>query len=254
MKFSYNVFIRAYSFFSVLFFILGTLAIVIGGTPLLKSYTMIESAVGSGLLLFRLVVIFLFGAGFVISSYFLVVYRRRGFVAYRRIIERLSGGRSMSFNLNIKFPEQDEFGDLGHWLNKFMEQVRVFDRLKVEKLRALQQQVAFLSESTDKGTVILNAEDRIESANSHFKKLLNIGDKTVVGLPINKIVENELILEALDEIREKPKNRVLDDLKIKAGETVYKTKVTIVPIISSELRLMQTMIMFDYIQKKVLQR
>jgi len=254
MKFSYNVFIRAYSFFSVLFFIFGTLAIVIGGPALIRGYTSMVPAVGSGLLIFRLIVIFFFGAGFVISSYILVVTRRRGFISYRRIIDRLEGGRSMAFNLNIKFPEQDEFGNLGHWLNKFMGQVRVFDKLKVEKLRALQQQVAFLTESIDKGMVILNSEDRIESINSHLKKLLNIGEKSVVGLPINKIVENEFILKALDEIRDKPKNRVLDDLKIKVGDTVYKTKVTIVPIISSEVTLMQTLILFDYIQKKVLQR
>ena len=254
MKFSYNVFIRAYSFFSVLFFIFGALAIVIGGPPLVKGYAAIEPAVGSGLLLFRLVVIFLFGAGFVISSYVLVVSRRRGFVVYRRIIDRLASGRSTNFNLNIQFPEQDEFGNLGHWLNKFMNQVRVFDRLKVEKLRALQQQVAYLSESVEKGIVVLDEEDRIEWVNSHFRKLLNIGDKTVAGLPIHKIVENESILGALTEIRDKPKNRVLDDLKIKAGDTVYKTKVTLVPIISSELTLMKTMILFDHIQKRVLQR
>jgi PAS domain-containing protein len=254
MKFSYNVFIRAYSFFSVLFFIFGALAVVIGGSPLVKSYAMIESAVGSGLLVFRLIVIFLFGAGFVISSYVLVLSRRRGFVVYRRIIDRLESGRSTHFNLNIQFPEQDEFGNLGHWLNKFMSQVRVFDRLKVEKLRALQQQVAYLSESIEKGIVVLDEEDRIEWANSQLRKLLNIGDKTIAGLPIHKIVENESILEALTEIRDKPKNRVLDDLKVKAGDTVYKTKVTLVPIISSELTLMKTMILFDYIQKRVLQR
>jgi hypothetical protein len=254
MKLSYNIFIRAYSFFSVLFFIFGALAIVIGGPALIESYTTAIPQEGSGLLVFRLVVIFLFGAGFVISSFILLVTRRRGFIAYRRIIDRLESGRSMNFNLNIQFPEQDEFGNLGHWLNKFLEQVRVFDRIKVEKLRGLQQQVTFLSESIDRGLIILTNENKVESVNSQLRKLLNIGDKTVAGLPISKIVENEHLLEALEETRAKPKDQVLEDLRVRVGETVYKSKVTIVPIVSSELRVMQTMLVFDYIQKRVMRR
>lgn len=244
---------RAYSFFSILFFVFGALAIVVGGPALIVSYAWSEPSIRSAVLAFRLVVVFLFGAGFVISSLVLVVIRRRGFVAYKRIIERLSSDRSMSFNLNVTFPEQDEFGNLGKWLNKFMQRLRDFDRIKVERLRTTQQRITFLSEIVDKGIVTISNENRIIYANSHFIDLLNIGEKTVVGLPINRVVENEYILKALEEIKEKPKNQVLDDLKIKSGDTVYKTKVMIVPIISSEVELVETMIIFDYIQKKVLQ-
>lgn len=254
MKISYNIIVRIYSFFSILFFIFGALAIIIGGPALIESWESIEPAVASSLVIFRYVVILLLGAGFVVSSFLLIITRRKGFVAYSRIIDRLGTGRSMSFNLNITFPEQDEFGNLGRSLNKFMEQIRTFDRIKVEKLRGLQQQVSYLSESSDKGIIILTDENRVDSINTQLRILLNIGDKSVAGLPINKIVENEQILETLEQIKEKPKNMVLEDLRIKVGETVYKTKVTIVPIISSEVMLMQTMIVFDYIQKKVLQR
>ena len=45
---------------------------------------------------------------------------------------------------------------------------------------------------------------------------------------------------------------VLSDLKIKSGEITYKTAITVIPIINSDVRLMETMIIFDYIQKKVL--
>lgn len=254
MKLTYNIVVRVYSFFSILFFIFAALAIVIGGQPLIEGWESVEPAVTPSLIIFRVVVILLLGTGFVTSSVLLIITRRKGFVAYSRIIDRLGSGRSMNFNLNITFPEQDEFGNLGRSLNKFMEQVRLFDHIKVEKLRALQQQVSFLSETIDKGIIILTEENRIDTVNTEFRNLLNIGDKTVAGLPINKVVENEAILDALEQIKEKPKNLVLEDLKIKAGETVYKTKVTIVPIISSEVTLMQTMIVFDYIQKKVLQR
>jgi hypothetical protein len=254
MKLSYNIVVRIYSFFSILFFIFGALAIIIGGRPLVEGWKYMEPAVASSLIIFRIVVILLLGTGFVTSSLLLVITRRRGFVAYNRIIDRLGSGRSMNFNLNITFPDQDMFGNLGRNLNKFMEQVRLFDRIKVEKLRALQQQVAFLRERIDRGIIILTEENRVDSINAELRKLLNIGDKKVAGLPISKLVENEKILEALEQVKEKPKNLVLEDLKIKAGETVYKTGVTIVPIISSEVVLMQTMIVFDYIQKKVLQR
>jgi len=254
MKLFYNIVVRIYSFFSILFFIFGALAIIIGGRPLVEGWESVEPAVTSSLIIFRIVVILLLGTGFVASSLLLVITRRKGFVAYNRIIDRLGSGRSRNFNLNITFPEQDEFGNLGSTLNKFIEQIRLFDRIKVEKLRALQQQISFLMERIDKGIIILTEENRVDSINTELRKLLNIGDKKVAGLPIIKLVENEEILDALEQIKEKPKNLVLEDLKIKAGETVYKTQVTVVPIISSEVALMQTMIIFDYIQKKVLQR
>ncbi len=254
MKLSYTVFMRAYTFFSILFFIFGALTIVIGGPSLWVSYEWQDPAMQSAVGIFRIIVIFFFGAGFVISSFILAVTRRRGFVAYKRMIDRLSSDRSTRFNLNISFPEQDEFGNLGKWLNKFMAQLRDFDKIKVERLRASQQKLMFLSEAMEKGIVILSEEYKINYVNSAFVKAFNIGDRTVVGLPVGKVIENDTVLETLEEIKTKPKNQVLEDLKIKTGETTYKVKVTVVPIISTEVTLMETLILFDYIQKRVINR
>ena len=44
----------------------------------------------------------------------------------------------------------------------------------------------------------------------------------------------------------------VNDLKVKSNGVVYKTKAIVIPIISSEVQLMETMVIFDYIQKKVL--
>ncbi len=243
---------RAYSFFSILFFVFGALAIVVGGPALIVSYAWSDPSIQAAVLVFRIIVIVVFGAGFVISSLTLIVTRQRGFVAYKRIIERLSNTRSTQFNLNVTFPEQDEFGDLGRWLNRFIGQLKDFDRIKVERLRAAQQKIAFLSESIDRGLVIVNPENKINYANSLFIKQFNIGEKTVLGLPLNRVIENERIESAIQEIREKPKNQELDEIRVKAGNMTYKTKITIVPIISSDVTLMETMIIFDHIQKKVL--
>jgi len=253
MKLSYSTMMRIYSTFSILFFLFGAIAIVIGGVPLIKTYELQLPGITSMVYVFRVVVIVFFGAGFVVSSLFFAISRRRGFVAYKRIIDRISSERSMSFNLNIKFPEHDEFGNLGKWLNRFIDQLREFDRIKVERLRAAQQKVTFLSESIDKGLIIINNEIKISYANSHFKKLLNIGDKTIIGLPLSKIIENEDLIKILESLGKNPKNQVLEDLKIKSGNVVYKTKVIIVPIISSTVELMETMVIFEYIQKRVLQ-
>ena len=252
MKLSYNAFLRAYNFFSILFFVFGALAIVVGGPALIVSYAWSEPSIQSAVLVFRLMVVFLFGAGFVISSLVLVMIQRRGFVVYRRIIERLSSDRSMSFNLNITFPEQDEFGNLGRWLNKFMQRLREFDRIKVERLRAAQQRIAVLSEMVEKGIITVSPESRITYANSHFIDLLNIGEKTIVGLPINRVIESEEVLKVLEEVREKPKDRVLDEIKIKVGERFYRAKVRIIPIISTNVELVESMIIFDSLSKKIL--
>lgn len=253
MRFSYTAFMRAYTFFSILFFIFGALAVVIGGPALIASEAWSDPAFRSAVTMFRLVVVFLFGAGFVISAIILIVTQRRGFLAYKRIIDRLSSARSTQFNLNISFPEQDQLGDLGKHLNKFIQRLREFDRIKVERLRAFQQEVNHLAEAMEKGVLVVTKDNRISFANSHFKQLFNIGDRTVAGLPMGAVLQNERVLAALEEIREKPKDHLLDDLKIKSGEVTYKTRVAIIPIISSDVRLMETLIIFDYVQKKMLQ-
>ena len=83
---------------------------------------------------------------------------------------------------------------------------------------------------------------KIIYTNSHFIKLLNIGEKNVIGLPVESVVQNDQLVKGLDGLKEKPKDQVLNDLKIKSGEITYKTAITIVPIISSDVRLMETMI------------
>ncbi|MFW6180993.1 MAG: PAS domain-containing protein [Spirochaetota bacterium] len=253
MRFSYTAFMRVYTFFSILFFILGVLAVVVGGQALIAEEAWSDPSIRSAVTVFRLVVVFLFGAGFVISGMILMITQRRGFTAYKRIIDRLSTARSTQFNLNISFPEQDELGDLGRYLNRFVRELREFDRIKVERLRAYQQQVSYLAEAAGKGIVVVNRENRITFANSSFRQSFNLGEKTVVGLPVGTVLQNERVLQALEQIGEKPRDTVLDDLKIKSGEVLYKTKVTLVPIITSEVRLIETMLVFEYIQKKMLQ-
>jgi PAS domain-containing protein len=252
MKLSFTFFMRVYSLFAFLFFLFGGFAVIVGGPPLLVGYEWGDASIVFGTRVFRLIVIFLFGTGFIVSSFLFFVMRRRGFTAYKRIIERLSSERSTNFNLNIQFPETDEFGNLGKWLNRFIEKVREFDRIKVERLRTSQQKITALSENMEKGVILLTGENRVSYVNGQFVKLLNIGSKTVVGLPIEKVLENEQLDNALIEIRKKPKDQILEDLKIKSGEAVYKAKLTVIPIISSELAVMESIIIFDYISKKVL--
>jgi len=253
MKMSISVFMRIYNFFAILFFIFGAVAIIFGGPALIESYELTDPQIVYSLFIFRILVIAIFGAGFIISSFIFIIMRRKGIIAYKRIIDRLSSERSMGFNLNVTFPETDEFGNLGRWLNKFMHQVREFDRIKVERLRASQQKISYLSEAVEKGLIVVSDENKISFVNSHFMKLLNLGDKSIVGLPINKVIQDEQFLSTLDELKKKPKNQVLEDLRLKLGEVSYKTRVSFVPIITSEVELIETLIIFDYIQKKVLQ-
>jgi PAS domain-containing protein len=252
MKLSFTFFMRVYSLFAFLFFLFGGFAIVVGGPPLLVGYEWGDASIMSATRVFRLIVIFFLGTGFIVSAFLFFIIRRRGFTAYRRIIERLSSERTANFNLNIQFPETDEFGNLGRWLNRFVEKVREFDRIKVERLRTSQQKITALSENSEKGVIILTGENKVSYANGQIVKLLNIGAKTVVGLPIDKVLENEQLDNALVEITKKPKNQILEDLKIKSGDALYKAKLTVIPIISSELEVMESMIIFDYVSKKVL--
>ena len=250
MKLSYGLLLRVFSVFSILFFIFGALAVVIGGPTLFVSYEWGDPEVESFVFIFRVVIVLLFGTGFVISSLFFMLTRRRGLSSYKRIIDRLSNERSMSFNLNIRFPEQDEFGDLGRWLNKFVLRMREFDRIKVERLRASQQKLSAIADMVDRGILFISTDGKISFANKAFGSVIDTGGKTVVGLPLKKVVESEEIAHALDELQRKPKDRTLTDIRIKSGDSAYKARVDMVPIISPDVELLETMIVFDNLQKK----
>ena len=79
---------------------------------------------------------------------------------------------------------------------------------------------------------------------------LKLGEKSIIGLPMNKVIENEALDEALEGLKNKPKNATIEELRVKSGDSGYKTKVDIIPIISTDVDLMETMIVFHYIQKK----
>jgi len=219
----------------------------------LSGYGWSDNAIVSIVTPFRIVVIVFFGSGFVISSVLFLISMRKGFIAYRRIIDKLSSERSMGFNLNIHFPERDEFGNMGKWLNKFIAMVRDFDRIKVERLRASQQKINALSDAMEKGLLLVSNEGKIYYANGHFKKLLNLGEKNIVNLPLDKVIQSERLQKVLGEIKEIPKHQVLNDIKVKAEGAASKAKVSIIPIIDSEASLVETMLIFNRISRKVSQ-
>jgi hypothetical protein len=253
MKISFTFLMRVYSLFSILFFFFGGLAIMIGGPALLAGYGWSDHAIVAIITPFRIVVIVFFGSGFIISSALFLISMRKGFIAYRRIIDKLSSERSMGFNLNIRFPERDEFGNMGKWLNKFIAMVRDFDRIKVERLRSSQQKINALSEALEKGMLLVSNEGKIYYANGHFKKLLNLGEKNIVNLPLDKVIQSDRLQKALEGLKEIPKDLILSDIKIRTEGAAYKAKVSIIPIVDSETSLVETMLIFNRISTKVLQ-
>src|SRR3972149_9212941 len=94
--------------------------------------------------------------------------------------------------------------------------VRDFDRIKVERLRASQQKINALSEAMEKGLLLVSNEGKIYYANAHFKKVLNLGEKNIVNLPLEKVIQNDKLQKVLGEIREIPKDQVMNDIKIRA--------------------------------------
>jgi hypothetical protein len=74
-----------------------------------------------------------------------------------------------------------------------------------------------------------------------------------VNLPLDKVVQNDRLQKVLGEIREIPKDQVLNDIKIRADGAAYKAKVSIIPIIDSEATLVETVLVFNRISKKTVQ-
>jgi hypothetical protein len=97
------------------------------------------------------------GAGFFFSFLLFMGSFRSRVSKYMRIIERLDFSNPGPLNLAaLRFPEEDEFGNLGQRLNRLVERLEAFDRMKGDRVRIIMAILRELGKHTTDAIAVLS--------------------------------------------------------------------------------------------------
>lgn len=96
---------------------------------------------------------------------------------YMKILKKFDIMDLDRFNLDIKFPESDELGNLGRYLNNFLKTLSDFDNLKREKITLLDKGNSVLLNMVNMPVIIINDKLEIVKVNANFFKELKINNK-----------------------------------------------------------------------------
>lgn len=184
-----------------------------------------------------------------IDFIFLLIYyyiRYRSIEHYKRCIEEFKKMQNMdTLIFSERFPEKDEFGDLGKHLNSFMLLLKRFDDLKKERIFLEKRKVKYFIDFINIPIIIIDKEGYIVDINSTFYKKFNItSDKLFKGIKIYTLLSenfekdfNEFIKSDNEEYFLKNENLDLS-LSIeenKKGNSFIKVDIKIVRLFSNYL-------------------
>ncbi|MCX8058874.1 MAG: hypothetical protein N3A58_05625 [Spirochaetes bacterium] len=112
--------------------------------------------------------------------------RYRSVEHYKKCIEEFKKMQNMdSIILSERFPERDEFGDLGKHLNYFMKILKKFDDLKKERIFLEKKKVKFFIDMINQPIIIIDNEGYIiDYNNSFYESIKRKGEKFFKGIKI----------------------------------------------------------------------
>lgn len=114
-------------------------------------------------------------AGFLFSFLLFLGSFRSRISKYMRIIERLDFSNPGPLNLaSLRFPEEDEFGNLGQRLNRLIERLDTFDRMKGDRVRITMAILRELGKHTADAIAVLSPSFQIIYSSDACSSLFGI--------------------------------------------------------------------------------
>jgi hypothetical protein len=107
----------------------------------------------------------------------LISFRGRSLAAYKKITERINTDSS-NFSLNIKFPEEDMFGNLGARLNRLIFELQAFDKVKQERYLLERLRLKSVLEYIPFPVYLLDSKLSADMYNDEFIDKFEIDPKT----------------------------------------------------------------------------
>ncbi|NPV00339.1 MAG: methyl-accepting chemotaxis protein [Brevinematales bacterium] len=125
--------------------------------------------------------------------YILLFTYTRGLNKYRDIARRLQiMSVKSSFDLSIlDFPTEDEFGSLGNDLNRIVTRLKIYDNLKIQKIRTEHEKFRLLADRSDYPVLVIGVEDGekvVKFYNEEFSRVfVEKPETSLVNIVLSKI-------------------------------------------------------------------
>src|SRR5918996_123258 len=133
-----------------------------------------------------------------ISSLLLGLYLPRKIVVpIRRLTNLIKRAQEEDFRVSFDVTSNDEIGELGRFINRMMDQIRVFDDLKVRKITEERRRWEVLSNLLREGVILVNGDGRVCGINPAALAFFGLSQSDVEGRSIKEIPLDEPFRRAL---------------------------------------------------------
>jgi PAS domain S-box-containing protein len=133
-----------------------------------------------------------------ISSLLLGLYLPRKIVVpIRRLTKLIKRAQEEDFRVSIDVTSDDEIGELGRFINRMMDQVRVFDELKVRKITEERRRLEVLSNLLREGVILVDDDGRVCGINAAALEFFGLSQSEVEGRLLKEIPLDSAFKQAL---------------------------------------------------------
>jgi PAS domain S-box-containing protein len=133
-----------------------------------------------------------------ISSLLLGLYLpRKVVVPLRKLTNLIKRAQEEAYRINIDVTRNDESGELGRFINRMMDQIRLFDDLKVRKITEERRRLEVLSSLLCEGVILMDSDGRVCCINPTALDFFGLSQSDVEGRSLNEIPLDEPFRQAL---------------------------------------------------------
>jgi PAS domain S-box-containing protein len=133
-----------------------------------------------------------------ISSLLLGLYLPRKIVVpIRKLTNLIKRAQEEEFRINSDVTSNDEIGELGRFINRMMDQIRVFDDLKVRKITEERRRLEVLSNLLREGVILVDSDGRVCCINPAALDFFGLSQSDVEGRSLKEIPLDEPFRQAL---------------------------------------------------------
>ena len=133
-----------------------------------------------------------------ISSLLLGLYLPRKIVVpIRRLTNLIKRAQEEDFRVSFDVTSNDEIGELGRFINRMMDQIRVFDELKVRKITEERRRLEVLANLLHEGVILVDNDGRVCCINPIALEFFGLNLSDVEGRLLKEIPLDEPLRQAL---------------------------------------------------------
>jgi PAS domain S-box-containing protein len=118
-------------------------------------------------------------------------------VPIRKLTRLIKRAQEEEFRVSIDVTSNDEIGELGRFINRMMDQIRIFDHLKVRKITEERRRLEVLSNLVSEGVILVDSDGRVCGINPVALDFFGLSQSDVEGRSLKEIPLDQPVRQAL---------------------------------------------------------